>query len=49
MAFLAMMMFVSLFAFGAQYFGWHDPGGKVQLALFCAFLFGTIAGFKARD
>lgn len=49
MAYLAMMMFVALFAFGAQYFGWSDPGGKVQLALFSAFIFGTIAGYRAKD
>ena len=26
-------MFIGLFGWGANYFGWHDPAGKVQLAL----------------
>lgn len=48
MAYLAMMMFVALFAFGQQYFGWSDPHGRVQLCLFGAFLFGIIAGYRAK-
>ena len=48
MAPIALTMFVSLFAFGASYFGWEDPGGKVQLALFAAFLFGIICGYKVK-
>ncbi len=48
MAFLAIMMFVGLFAFGREYFGWTDPTGHVQIALVCAFIFGIIAGLKAK-
>ena len=48
MAYLAMVMFVALFAFGRQYFGWGDPTGHVQLALISAFVFGAICGFKSR-
>jgi uncharacterized membrane protein YjjB (DUF3815 family) len=46
MVWLAVAMFVALFGWGAQYFGWHDPSGKVQLALFTAFILGVIAGYK---
>ena len=46
MAGLAMAMFVALFAFGADYFGWGDPGGRVSLALFSSFIFGIIAGYR---
>lgn len=49
MAYLAMMMFVSLFAFGQQYFGWEDPGGRIQLALASAFVFGILCGYRAKD
>lgn len=49
MAGLAMLMFVALFAFGGDYFGWTDTGGKVQLALVSAFVFGIICGFKVKD
>ncbi|WP_423604931.1 hypothetical protein [Sphingomonas sp. MS122] len=48
MAFLAIVMFVVLVAFGRDYFGWSDPGGMVTMALICSFVFGIIAGMKAR-
>jgi len=48
MAGLAMVMFIALFAFGAEYFGWSDSGGRVQLALFSCFIFGIICGFKVK-
>ncbi|MFL9840683.1 hypothetical protein ABS767_06915 [Sphingomonas sp. ST-64] len=48
MAFLAITLFVALVAFGRDYFGWHDPNGQVQIALICAFIFGIIAGLKAK-
>ncbi|WP_457313236.1 hypothetical protein [Sphingomonas sp. UYAg733] len=47
MATLAMTMFVAPFAFGGQYFGWTDPVGRVQPALFSAFVFGIICGCRA--
>ena len=46
MVWLAVAMFVALFGWGAQYFGWHDPHGKVQLALFTVFILGVICGYK---
>ena len=48
MAGLALILFVALFAFGGQYFGWGDAGGRVQLALFCAFIFGIICGLRLK-
>ena len=48
MVWLATAMFVALFAFGDTYFRWEDPGGDVQLALFAAFVFGIVSGYKAR-
>ena len=48
MAFLAIILFVALAAFGRDYFGWSDPGGQVQMALICSFIFGIIAGLKAK-
>ena len=48
MAGLAMILFIALFAFGGQYFGWSDPDGWVQLSLASAFLFGIVCGFRAR-
>lgn len=48
MVWLAIAMFVTLFAFGDTYFGWEDPRGNIQLAIFAAFVFGTISGYKAK-
>ena len=49
MAGLAMIMFIALFAFGDQFMGWEDHGGHIQLALFCAFLFGIICGYRVKS
>lgn len=43
---LSLAMFIALFAWGAQYFGWSDPHGRVQLALFTTFILGAICGYK---
>ena len=48
MAALATIMFIALFAFGGQYFGWSDPSGHVQLALFSAYIFGIIGGYRVK-
>ena len=34
---IAAAMFVALFGWGQDYFGWEDSSGKVQLALFTSF------------
>ncbi|MDM7956435.1 hypothetical protein [Blastomonas sp.] len=48
MAGLALAMFVGLFGFGHELVGWNDPEGHVQLALFMAFIFGIISGYRTR-
>lgn len=45
---LALAMFIALFAWGENYFGWSDPGGKVQLAMFTSFILGIVASYKSR-
>jgi hypothetical protein len=45
---LALIMFLGLFAFGAQLMGWSDPNGQVQLGIFMSFLFGIVCGYKTR-
>jgi hypothetical protein len=45
---LALAMFVALFGWGARYFGWDDPAGKVQLALFTSFILGSVCGYKSK-
>ena len=46
---LALAMFIELFGWGAGYFGWSDPDGKVQLALFTTFILGVICGYKGKS
>ncbi len=46
---LALAMFIALFGWGASYFGWSDPEGKVQLALFTTFILGVICGYKGKS
>ncbi len=46
---IAIAMFIALVGFGARYFGWSDPNGKVQLALATSFILGIIGGYKAKD
>jgi len=46
---LALAMFIGLFGWGGNYFGWHDPVGKVQLALFTSFILGAVCGYKSRS
>jgi len=43
---IALAMFFSLIWWGASFFGWSDPEGKVQLALFTTFILGAICGYK---
>ena len=45
---IAIAMFIALFGWGADYFHWHDPSGKVQLALVTSFILGCVASYKAR-
>ncbi|MEO7634360.1 MAG: hypothetical protein ABIS38_01785 [Sphingomicrobium sp.] len=45
---IAIVMFVTLFGWGASYFGWSDPDGKVQLALATSFVLGIIGGYRAK-
>lgn len=47
MMFLALTMFIGLFAFGNQIMGWTDPHGQVQMGLFMAFIFGIICGYRS--
>jgi hypothetical protein len=45
---IAAMMFVVLFGWGADYFHWSDPSGRVQLALFMSFVLGILCGYKTK-
>jgi hypothetical protein len=48
MAGLAIALFIALFGWGAKYFGWNDPDGKVQLAIATAFILGAIAAYRSK-
>jgi len=46
---IAIAMFVVVFGWGARYFGWDDPDGKIQLALATCFVLGVVTGYKGRS
>ena len=46
---IAIAMFIALFAWGANYFGWSDPDGKIQLALATSFILGIVSGYKVKS
>ena len=46
---IAIAMFIALFGWGASYFGWSDPDGKIQLALATSFILGIIGGYRAKS
>lgn len=45
---LAIALFIGVFAFGHQAFGWSDPSGQVQIALFLSFVLGIICGYRSK-
>ncbi len=49
MGVLALAMFIGLWGWGGEMFGWPDPDGQVRLALFASFLFGIICAWKFKD
>ena len=46
---LSVAIFVAVFGWGETYFGWSDPEGKVQLALFTSFVLGIVCGYRTRS
>ena len=46
---IAIAMFIALFGWGARYFGWEDPDGKVKLALATSFILGIIGGYRVKS
>ena len=46
---LASIMFIALFGWGDDYFGWADRNGDIQLALGVSFILGIIAGYKSHS
>jgi hypothetical protein len=46
---LAAAMFVGLFAFGYQFFGWPQQAHEqVHLGLFLSFVLGIVCGYKSK-
>jgi hypothetical protein len=46
---IALSMFIALFAFGEQLLGYSDPHGRVQFAIFIAFVLGVLCGYRTRS
>jgi hypothetical protein len=48
MASVALLIFVAIFTFGDQLFGWYDDGSRIQIALGLCFALGVLCGYKSR-
>ena len=44
-----LFLFIAVFTFGKDYFGWSDPAGYVQLSLVSCFVFGIICGIRVKS
>lgn len=46
---LATAMFIALFAFGQEFFGWSlGTNNQTQFGLFIAFILGIVCGYKTK-
>ncbi len=46
---LAIAMFIGLFAFGHEFFGWGSTANdQIQMGLFLAFTLGIVCGYKTK-
>lgn len=46
MGVVALTSFIGLWIWGDTAFGWTDPDGRIRLALFACFVFGTLLGYR---
>jgi hypothetical protein len=49
MGVVALAIFIGLWAYGQEIFGWQDSTGDIKMAIFLAFILGIICGFRVRD
>lgn len=49
MAALALLIFLGIFTFGGEAFGWSAYESDVRIALFLTFVLGIICGLRVRD
>jgi hypothetical protein len=49
MGVIALGMFIGLWGWGQQMFGWSDPDGQVHMAIFVTFMLGIICGYRVKD
>jgi hypothetical protein len=49
MGMIALAMFIGLWMYGQQMFGWSDPSGDINLAIFVTFILGIICGYRVKD
>ena len=49
MGLLSMGMFLGLWNYGKQTFGWSDPDGQVSMAIFVAYILGIIGGYRVHS
>jgi hypothetical protein len=48
MAYLAMVMFIAIYAFGHQFLDLPEGDSSVQMALFLSFVLGILTGYRSQ-
>ncbi|MEY4501651.1 MAG: hypothetical protein RIS52_1541 [Pseudomonadota bacterium] len=48
MAYLAMVMFIAIYAFGHQFLDLPEGNNSVQMALFLSFVLGILTGYRSQ-
>lgn len=49
MGVVALAMFIGLWVYGHQLFGWTDGNGDIKMAIFIAFILGIICGYRVKN
>lgn len=49
MGVIALGMFIGLWGWGQEAFGWADPDGQIHMAIFVTFILGIICGYRVKD
>jgi hypothetical protein len=49
MGVVALAMFIGLWVYGQELFGWQDATGDIKMAIFITFILGVICGYRVKD
>jgi hypothetical protein len=49
MGVVALAMFIGMWVYGQELFGWQDATGDIKMAIFITFILGIICGYRVKD